>query len=122
MSVENPVTTGKSVLFEDKAGDLFFVGDFEKGKRLAKDDRTAHETTRTTGDETIFLVELSDCDGPKTHSLLTECPMVAEWGVSMRSMEDAWRYAMAAQFGFVDEEYMGDEALLRLLDEAVSDE
>lgn len=108
-----------SALFIDKGGDSFFIGDLDKAKALAMTDRTVHEVTSVMNGVENYVVELTDCEN--THSILDGCPDIAEWGASMESMVDAWRYALAAYLGPIDEEYQGDEALLRLLDGEVPD-
>ncbi len=78
--------------------DTLYVGDLKAGQRVALRDRYC----KVTHNDGVWRVEL--CDD-------ADCEDVAEWGSSVTSEEEAWRYALGALFGPVDAEY--DEDRLR---------
>lgn len=90
-------------LLEERRNGTYFLGDLELGKRAAHKDR--HVVERLDG--TTAVVEF--CDDPEKPT-----ETVAEFGGSVAGdFEQAWRYALGAFFGPMDEEY--DEEALRVL-------
>ena len=85
------------LLIEDEAGDTLFTGDLAAGRALAERDRFAYVEL----DSLSVRVLLCDSEDPKD---------VAEWGAGP-SEDTAWRYALGALFGPIDDDY--DEAALR---------
>lgn len=114
MSVENPVPTGKSVLFTDKGDGWLYTGPLGEALTFAMTDRRLHITHRR-GAQAPWLAELCDCE-PETHVVgaVGYCPFGAEFGAGP-NLETALRYVLGAYFGPIDSEYEGDEALCRLL-------
>lgn len=82
----------------DGEADTYYTGDLTAGQALASENRYVF-TDELTGSHYSVLL----CDSLNRDDL-------AEWG-SGQSVEEAWRYALGAMFGPVDDEY--DEALLR---------
>lgn len=104
MTTTNETTAPLLVLHE--CGDWYFTGDLRSGKRLALRDRTSETRMEETESGPVYRVELS-ADGRGAD----------EWGASTEDMAEAWRFALGAYFGPLDEEYDGSElaAMLRVV-------
>jgi hypothetical protein len=89
-------TTHPAHPLTEREGDIYFQGDLEAGKALVARDRFVFEGKHEGG----HYVHLCDSDDPDD---------LAEWGGGP-TPEEAWRFAIGAHLGPVDEEY--DESRL----------
>lgn len=106
--------TGSRLLVEHEGDDLLYVGPLEPAKSLAKRDRVVVERL----DEGVYRVNLcySEPDyGAHTNREDSIWAVTAEWGSSSESEDEAWRYAIAAYLGPIDDEYPGDDYVLSLM-------
>lgn len=84
-----------------ETGGLYYVGELDPAKRLVAQDRIVFTGTQLQPGGVYHWVHLNDSEDPDD---------TAEWGRG-ETAEEAWRYALGAAFGPVDDEY--DEARLR---------
>lgn len=80
--------------------DTYYTGDLTAGQSAANADGRHHFVTEPVKLGDTWSVVLSDSD---------DVDDAAEWGAG-DTLEQAWRYALGAMFGPVDDEY--DEAAL----------
>lgn len=93
-------------------GDLFYTGPLEPAKEHANRDRYIV----VWYDEKHKVWSVNFCDSaPKNGSDDAIWAETAEYGVG-KTLEDAWRYALGAYWGPIDEGYMGDQYVLDQLD------
>lgn len=86
------------LLIEDPdCGDTYYTGPLMVAQDAARKDRHVHKGQRPDG---VWFVHLCDDFAGE---------QVAEWG-NGSTIEQAWRFALGAYFGPIDEEY--DEAAL----------
>lgn len=88
-------------------GNTYYTGPLAKAQAVANKDRFSHITFRKEG---YLLLELTDDPAGGN---------VSEWGAGITE-EVAWRYALGAYFGPLDEEYPGDEYVKALLDQTTT--
>lgn len=100
---------GVSRLLEDRPEGCYFLGDLSKGKAAAGLSRHIVIVTPENHQLGSYQVNLCDDEADPQGS-------IAEFGAG-KTEEIAWRYALGAFFGPVDDEYQGDEWLSRFLNE-----
>lgn len=88
-------------LIVNPSGDTYFIGDLAAGKSFVELDRYVREVEHPSGQWRVAL-----CDDPQGKS-------EAEWG-SGPTLEEAWRFALGAYFGPIDDEY-DEDRLVNLL-------
>ena len=101
------------ILVEHDGDDLLYVGALEPAIAFVKTERDVVEYL----DDGIYHVNLCDSEPlgyvegavPRGEDRDAVWAVTAEWGRSSESAEEAWRYAIAALIGPVDDEYVGDE-------------
>jgi hypothetical protein len=103
-----------SELILTRKGDPFYAGPLGEALTVALSDRRMHVTYQRDPERQPFFVELSDCTAETHITGVGPCPEAAEWGAGP-NLETALRFALGAHFGPLDAEYMGDEALCKLL-------
>ena len=94
-----------TALLVERNGDVYYTGPLDAGMRLALRDRWA----RMVRKDGKWMVRLCDDE----QGLLE-----AEWG-NAENPDDAWRFALGAMFGPIDEEY-SERVLRRELDRVSS--
>jgi hypothetical protein len=97
------------ILVEHDDDYLLYIGNLEPAMEMVRRDRIVVERM----DDGIYRVNFCDYEPePKGTDSIEDAiwAVTAEYGSSAESEEEAWRYALAAYFGPLDEEYPGDEA------------
>jgi hypothetical protein len=102
-----------STLLEDRKEGWFYAGPLDPATAFAHKDR--HVLIVTPDKHAFGAFQVNLCDDPDNPE-----GSIAEFGAGP-DLETAWRFALGAFFGPVDEEYLGDEWLTRTL-EAEPDE
>ncbi len=91
-------------LVEDEHGDTYFQShDLEAGKRLVARDRFVRESPLADGRYVVFLCDTEEV-GAEDLTKGEFPPSVAEYGFG-ETAEVAWRYAIGAACGPIDNEY-----------------